>query len=240
MGGCGLCVEVTGDVGGFAAARSSGHAFLTARTTLGDVVGFSTGCFTPPEFTVAALACQAHSGNAVEIVCTESTRVDALAHACEQLRVHGLRPSLRAFGPVSDLTGLSAPVTVAADLPLGDTPLGPLVMFRNTADQHLVDKALAAHPETSFCLDASLAFSCGGFALLRSFASRHSRRLAQVNVGAVDDDPHLVDLVQACFDAAGRAVPVIVERPGPVWSAHLSDEVGALRALARRFLTPYR
>ena len=70
--------------------------------------------------------------------------------------------------------------------------------------------------------------------------SGHADRLTQVAVGAVDDDPHLQDLVRACFDAAGRAVPVIVERPGPIWASCLSDEVGRLRALSRRFLTPYR
>jgi hypothetical protein len=86
----------------------------------------------------------------------------------------------------------------------------------------------------------SLAFGMGGLTQLRSFAERHADRLGQVNVGAVDDDPHLVDLVRACFDAAGRAVPVIIERPGPVWSSDLSYEVERLRALARRFLTPYR
>lgn len=233
MGGCGLCGEV-------ADGRPDGHAFLTARTTLGDVVGFSTTCFVPAEFPVAALACQAHGGNAVEIVCTESTRGDALAHACEQLRLHGLRPSLLAHCALHPLASLAVPVSVPADLPLGDAPLSRLVMLRNTADPDLVDKALDAHPATSFCLDASLAFATGGFTRLRSFASRHAHRLTQVTVGAVDDDPHLLDLVQAAFDAAGRAVPVIVERRGPVWSAGLSAEVGTLRALSRRFLTPYR
>lgn len=220
--------------------RPDGHAFLTARTTLGDVVGFSTTCFTPSEFPVAALACQAHGGNAVEIVCAESARADVLAHACEQLRLHGLRPSLRAEDSLRGLLALSVPVAIAADLPVGDAPLSRLVMLRNTVDPDLVDKALETYPETSFCLDLSLAFSAGGFAQLRSLASRWSDRLAQVTVGAVDDDPHLLDLVQTAFDAAGRAVPVIVERPSPVWSSDLSHEVGTLRALSRRFLTPYR
>lgn len=222
------------------AGRPEGHAFLTARTTLGDTVGFSTVCFTSSEFTVAALACQAHGGNAVEIVCGESTRVDALAHACEQLRIHGLRPSLRALGRVEPLLRLSAPVIVAADQPLGDTLLNRLVLLRNTADPDLVAKALDVHPETSFCLDASLAFTGGGFTRLKSLAGRHGDRLAQVAVGAVDDDPHVQDLVQACFDAVGRAVPVVLERPGPIWASALSDEIGRLRALCRRFLTPYR
>jgi hypothetical protein len=231
---------VGGGVDDSGAWRPDGHAFVTARTTLGDVVGFSTACFTPSEFTVAALACTAHGGNAVEIVCGESTRTDALAHACEQLRIHGLRPSLRARCAVEPLLRLAVPVTVAADLPLGDAPLSRLVQLRNTADPDLVDKALDAHPETSFCLDASLAFAVGGFTGLTALATNHTDRLAQVAVGAVDDDPHLQDLVQACFDAAGRAVPVMVERPGPIWSSGLSDEIGRLRALSRRFLTPYR
>lgn len=233
-------MEVGGGLDDSGAWRPDGHAFVTARTTLGDVVGFSTACFTPSEFTVAALACQAHGGNAVEIECGESARTDALVHACEQLRIHGLRPSLRARCAVEPLLRLAVPVTVAADLPLGDAPLSRLVQLRNTADPDLVEKALDAHPETSFCLDASLAFSAGGFTRLRSLAADHADRLTQVAVGAVDDDPHLLDLVQACFDAAGRAVPVIVERPGPIWVSSLSDEVGRLRALSRRFLTPYR
>lgn len=233
-------MEARDVVDGSSFGRLDGHAFLTARTTLGDVVGFSTACFVPPDFPVAALACKAHGGNAVEIVCAESARADVLAHACEQLRLHGLRPSLRAHSTLDGLVGLGVPVAIGADLPLGDAPLTRLVMLRNTSDGDLVEKALETYPETSLCLDLSLAFATGGFSQLRTLASRYTDRLAQVTVGAVDDDPHLLDLVQTAFDAAGRAVPVIVERPGPLWCSGLSGEVGKLRALARRFLTPYR
>ncbi|MBB5888828.1 hypothetical protein [Kutzneria kofuensis] len=228
-------MEAGGAVAGLGSGRQDGHAFLTARTTLGDVVGFSTACFTPPEFPVAALACQAHGGNAVEIVCGESTRLDALVHACDQLRRHGLRPSVHAFGSVEHLVSLNVPVVVPADLASGS--LTRLVLLRNTGDPDLVDKALAAHPTASFCLDASVAFAAGGFIQLKSLASRHADRLSQINVGA---DPDAVDLVRTCFDAAGRAVPVILERPGSLWSESLSCDVERLRALARRFLTPYR
>jgi hypothetical protein len=231
-------VEAAGPVDGLVGGRQDGHAFLTARTTLGDVVGFATGCFEPPEFPVAALACQAHGGNAVEIACGESVRLDALVHARDQLRLHGLRPSLHAVGPSEHLVRLDMPVVVPADLAFGT--LTPDVLLRNTCDPDLLDKALAAHPVASFCLDASLVHAMGGFTELKAFASRHAERLAQVNVGAVDTDADHVDLVRACFDAAGRAVPVIVERPGTDWSEDLSDEVERLRALARRFLTPYR
>jgi hypothetical protein len=231
-------VEAAGPVAALVGGRQDGHAFLTARTTLGDVVGFSTGCFEPPEFPVAALACQAHGGNAVEISCGESPRLDALVHARDQLRLHGLRPSLHAVGPLEHLVGLGMPVVVPAELAFG--PLTSAVLLRNTDDPDLLDKALAAHPVASFCMDASLAFALGGFTELKAFASRHAERLAQVNVGAVETEADALDLVRACFDAAGRAVPVIVERPGTVWSADLSCEVERLRALARRFLTPYR
>ena len=223
---------------GLVGGRQDGHAFLTARTTLGDVVGFSTACFEPPEFPVAALACQAHGGNAVEIACGESPRVEALVHARDQLRLHGLRPSLHVIGSVEHLVRLDMPIVVPADLAFG--VLTRAVLLRNTGDPDLLDKALAAHPAASFCMDASLAFTVGGFTQLKSFASRHADRLAQVNVGSVAAEPDAAELVRACFDAAGRAVPVIVERSGTVWSEGLSGEVERLRALARRFLTPYR
>jgi hypothetical protein len=216
--------EMAGALDGSVSGRQDGHAFLTARTTLGDVVGFSTACFTPPEFPVAALACQTHGANAVEIACGESTRLDALVHARDQLRRHGLRPSLHTIGPLERLVGLGMPVVVPADLAFGK--LTSVVLLRNTGDPDLLDRALEAHPDASFCIDASLAFAVGGFTQLKSFASRHADRLAQ--------------LVRACFDAAGRAVPVIVERPGTVWSEGLTCDIERLRALARRFLTPYR
>lgn len=238
MGGCGLCVDAGGPADAPVGGRPDGHAFLTARTTLGDVVGFATGCFEPPEFPVAALACQAHGGNAVEIACGESPRLDALVHARDQLRLHGLRPSLQAVGSLDRLVQLDMPVVVPADLAFGTATRA--VLLRNTCDPDLLDKALAAHPLASFCMDASLAHATGGFTEVKAFASRHADRLAQVNIGAVDSDAEPVDLVRACFDAAGRAVPVIVERPGSVWSEDLSGEVERLRALARRFLTPYR
>jgi hypothetical protein len=231
-------VEAGGPADGPVGGRPDGHAFLTARTTLGDVVGFSTGCFEPSEFPVAALACQAHGGNAVEIACGESVRLDALVHARDQLRLHGLRPSLHAIGSLEHLVHLDVPVVVPADLAFGT--LTRAVLLRNTGDPDLLDKALAAHPAASFCMDVSLAFALGGFAELKSLASRHAERLGQVNVGSMDTEAGAVDLVRACFDAAGRAVPVIVERPGTVWSEDLSGKVEQLRALARRFLTPYR
>jgi hypothetical protein len=233
-----LCVEAGGPVDAAVGGRPDGHAFLTARTTLGDVVGFSTGCFEPPEFPVAALACQAHGGNAVEIACGESVRLDALVHARDQLRLHGLRPSLHVIGPLEHLVHLDMPVVVPADLAFGT--MTRAVLLRNTCDADLLDKALAAHPVASFCMDASLAYTMGGFTELKALASRHVDRLAQVNVGALDTDADHIDLVRACFDAVGRAVPVIVERSGTVWSEDLSGEVERLRALARRFLTPYR
>ncbi|WP_157494355.1 hypothetical protein [Kutzneria sp. 744] len=231
-------MEVGGAVEGAVGGRQDGHAFLTARTTLGDVVGFSTACFTPPEFPVAALACQTHGANAVEIACGESTRLDALVHARDQLRLHGLRPSLHAVGQVDRLVGLGMPVVVPADLAVG--PLTRTVLLRNTGDPDRLDEAMEVHPDASFGMDASLAFAVGGFTQVKSFASRHGDRLAQVNVGGVEVEADVVELVRACFDAAGRAVPVIVERPGSVWSEGLSGDIERLRALARRFLTPYR
>jgi hypothetical protein len=226
-----LCAEGTG-----AAAESARHGLLTARTTLGDVVGFATACFTPETFPVAALACRAHGGNAVEITCAESVRADALAHACEQLRAHGLRLSVHL--PAGGTAPGAMPVIVPADHPPCDAP--PHLVLRNTADVDLLDKALLTHPAAGFCLDASLACAAGGFPQLKSLAADHADRLCQVNVGGQPTEPDLVALVSAAFHAAGRAVPVIIERPGPVWSVGLSDEVQRLRALARRFLTPYR
>lgn len=230
--GVGGAVEWPGD------GRQYGHGFLTGRTTLGDVVGFSTACFPSGEFPVAALACKAYGGNAVELACAGSTRTEVLAHAVEQLRAHGLRPSVLLRDGCTRPIDVDAPLVVPADQPLLDIP--KLLTFRNTAEPALLDQALAAHPAASLCLDASLAFATGGHLLLRALAGDHAERLSQVAVGAVDTDPSLVELVSAAFDAAGRAVPVIIERPGPVWEEGLAEEVARLRALARRHLTPYR
>ena len=238
MGGCGVCAGLTGAMRGPEDGRQHGHSFLAGRTTLGDVVGFSTACFTPGDFPVAALACKAYGGNAVELDCAGSTRTEVLTHAVEQLRAHGLRPSVLLHDGCTRPVDLDAPLIVPADQPLLDVPRR--LTFRNATDPDRLDQALRAHPAASLCLDASLAFACGGFAHLKALAADHAERLSQVNVGTPDTEAALVDLVCAVFDAAGRAVPVIIERPGPVWAEGLAGEVTHLRALARRFLTPYR
>ena len=55
------------------------------------------------------------SGNAVEIACGESPRLDAQVHARDQLRLHGLRPSLQAIGSLDRPNVVVPTVELARD-----------------------------------------------------------------------------------------------------------------------------
>jgi hypothetical protein len=157
-------------------------------------------------------------------------------------------------GVARRLAALGLPLVVHADHIVNSSwwrPLGAQVLVENIAfpdrfgaTPDSLDRMFEALPQARFCLDVSHAFGAGGPALVHQLASRYAARLAEVHVGCTgvpawphDPLPTDASLVDSAFAAAGRIVPVIVERPLPGMRApQVLDELNSLRCVMATWL----
>jgi len=224
-------------------------------------VGFASGCFTATDYDTAWDINRRHGGQAFEVGCYRTEWVSRakawIADAPPDIPISVHLPrykAVREAAVAAAFASLDRPLVLHADriaAPRSWRGLGSAVLVENIAHPAVfgstaadLDEVFAALPAARFCLDVSHAFGAGGVRAVSELAARFQDRLAQLHVGCTGVParpmpwPSDAELVHIAGEAAGRPVPVIIERPCADGRApevgHLFDAISAVVSLGDR------
>ncbi|MGH9035946.1 MAG: hypothetical protein ACRD0O_09285 [Acidimicrobiia bacterium] len=201
-------------------------------------VGHSTRALARDYIRAGMAFALAAGGSIVELSAFDEAGLDAATDVLGRARRDFRRVSVHA--PVANVRGseaelvarlgsLGLPVVVHPEKiatpecwrPLGDRLLVENNDGRKASGSTAAELALlfAALPEARLCLDVSHALDVGGPALVEAFATTFRGRLAQLHAGCGCGarpgehlEPEVLRAVSVAVAAAGRPLPVIIER----------------------------